>query len=302
MLLCVSYVMTDKIKNNTQEHRSSGIVVKEIFQSLISKIYSLKPQKMTEDEALASKIKKAKILSSSQNKELEVILGISIKESLYFELALIHRSALQVPEYSSLPSNERLEFLGDAILDMIVAEYLFSLHTNVPEGELTKMRSLIVNGKTLAHCASVLHLERFVILSYSARQTLSSGTSSILADAIEAIIAAIYLDSGLKTVTKFFLKTLLPIIVSSTSLEEKNYKSILLEAVQSKFKTSPKYKVLHSEGPAHSTVFTIGVFINEELIAEGTGKSKKEAEQIAANKALEKKFPHTVQDIPATTL
>ncbi|MBL8005270.1 MAG: ribonuclease III [Candidatus Kapabacteria bacterium] len=286
--------MKDSTEKTIQEHRSSGEVVKEIFQSFFTKIYSFKPQNMTEDKVLALKVKKAKILPSNKVKELEGILGISIKESLYFELALIHRSALQVPEYSTLPSNERLEFLGDAILDMIVAEYLFSLHTNVPEGELTKMRSLIVNGKTLAHCASVLHLEQYVILSYSARQTLSFSNSSILADAIEAIIAAIYLDSGLKVVTKFFLNTLLPIIASSTTLEEKNYKSMLLEEVQSHYKTSPKYRVLHSEGPAHSTVFTIGVYINEELIAEGTGKSKKEAEQIAANKALLIKFPNII--------
>lgn len=291
--------MKENNEKQQNEHRSSGVVVKEIFQSFFTKIYSFKPQNMTEDKALALKVKKAKILTSAKVKELESLLGVSIKEPLYFELALIHRSALQVPEYSTLPSNERLEFLGDAILDMIVAEYLFSLHTNVPEGELTKMRSLIVNGKTLAHCASVLHLEQYVILSYSARQTLSYNHSSILADAIEAIIAAIYLDSGIKTVNKFFLNTLLPIIASSTTLEEKNYKSLLLEIVQSQYKTSPKYKVLHSEGPAHSTVFTIGVFINEELISEGTGKSKKEAEQIAANKALLLKFPNSIlQSVP----
>ncbi len=153
-------------------------------------------------------------LDSEKKKKLEESLGITIINVEFFEQALIHRSYLQVVEDPEILSNERLEFLGDAVLGMIVADYLFSLHTNVLEGELTKMRSWLVNKDSLAYCANKLNLEDFIQLSYSAEKSLKKGSESIMADAMEAIIAAIYMDSGLDIARLFVTNTLIPMMTS----------------------------------------------------------------------------------------
>jgi ribonuclease-3 len=185
-------------------------------------------------------------------------------------------------------SNERLEFLGDAILGMIVAEYLFSLHSNVPEGELTKMRSWLVNKESLALAAHKLNLTEFIMLSYSAEKSLHNGSDSILADCLEAVIAAIYIDSGFETTKKFVLNTLVPIMVNKSVMRDKNYKSLLLESVQAIGHTSPYYSVLKEHGPDHDKEFTVGVYVDNKLLATGSGKNKKQAEQDAAKTALHK--------------
>lgn len=221
--------------------------------------------------------------------QLEETLGVSIICKEYFEQALTHRSYLQIlPEEEDFKSNERLEFLGDAILGMIVAEYLFSMHTNVMEGKLTKMRSWLVNKKSLAIGARNLHLDKFLMLSYSASKSMNQGSDSILEDTLEAIIAAIYLDSGLEKARKFIINSLLPIIMNNQMMVDKNYKSNLLEKVQAEGKPSPEYSVLEEKGPDHDKDFTVGVYVNKNMIGKGMGKSKKQAEQSAAKNALEK--------------
>lgn len=220
--------------------------------------------------------------------ELEANLGITINNAEYFEQALIHRSYLQVLSRNDCLSNERLEFLGDSVLGMIIAEYLFSLHTNVLEGELTKMRSWLVNKHSLAMCATKMNLDDFVMMSYSAEKSLRSGSNSILADAMEAIIAAIFLDSGLEAVRKFIINSMLPILMNSSVMVDTNYKSIFLEEVQAKGLASPHYEVHNEEGPDHDKIFTVGVYVEDSLVAEGKGKSKKQAEQIAAENAVKK--------------
>ncbi|MFP4527087.1 MAG: ribonuclease III [Candidatus Kapaibacterium sp.] len=218
---------------------------------------------------------------------MEFNLGVDISRPELFEQALLHRSYLPVLEDESYLSNERLEFLGDAILGMVVAEYLFSLHTDVPEGELTKMRSWLVNRESLAMCARRLNLMEFIKLSYSAEKSLQNGSESILADCLEAIIAAVYIDSGFDASRRFILNTLLPIMINKSVMRDKNYKSILLETVQSKGKPAPYYSVIEEHGPDHDKEFVVGVYVDDQLLATGSGKSKKQAEQFAARQALE---------------
>lgn len=226
-------------------------------------------------------------LDSVKIEELNEILGIQIKNIGLFEQALLHRSYLPVLNNQDLMSNERLEFLGDSILGMIVAEYLFSLHSHVPEGELTKMRSWLVNSSSLALCAKKIGLDKYIMLSFSAEKSLVQGSDSILADALEAIIAAIYLDWGLDSAKKFIINSLLPIEMNYSVMKDNNFKSILLERVQAQGFDAPKYTVIEEFGPAHDKLFKIAVHINEEMVASGLGKNKKQAEQSAAKNALD---------------
>ena len=185
-------------------------------------------------------------------------------------------------------SNERLEFLGDAILNFIVAEHLFITYPDMEEGELTKLRSRLVNRKILAQRAKDLHLSDYLLLSSSAAQSIDSGSESIIADAVESIIGALYLDGGLGTARKFIYATFLknPEVFNSAMADD-NYKSTLLEYAQARSLGIPRYSVIHAEGPEHDRRFTIEVFIGVQSYGNGFGRSKKEAEQAAAAKALE---------------
>lgn len=231
-------------------------------------------------------------LTAEKKSELEDMLNIQINSTEIFEQALLHRSYLQVLNNDRVLSNERLEFLGDAVLGMVVADYLFSLHSHVPEGELTKMRSWLVNATSLTICARKLGLEKFIMMSYSAEKSVEQGCNSILSDTVEALIGAIYLDSGLDAAKNFIINSLLPIQMNNSVMQDTNYKSILLESVQAEGKESPRYIVLDEIGPDHDKTFTIGVYIDNQLTATGSGKNKKQAEQSAAQKAIERvEFP-----------
>jgi ribonuclease III len=227
-------------------------------------------------------------LTEERKRMLEETLGIEIKHIELFEQALIHRSYLQVISTPGYLSNERLEFLGDSILGMIVSEHLFALHQEVLEGELTKMRSWIVNKNSLTLAAKKLKLDEFLMLSFSAEKSLKGGSDSILADAMEAIIAAIYLDSGIETTRTFIIDSILPIISKKNVMIDSNYKSLLLEDVQAQGHSSPVYNVIEEKGPDHDKEFTVGVYIDNDLYGIGKGKSKKQAEQFAAQEAIEK--------------
>jgi ribonuclease III len=227
------------------------------------------------------------ILDDTRKAELEKILGIQVKSIEYFEQAMLHRSYLPIIQNDNLLSNERLEFLGDAVLGMIVADYLFSMHSGVLEGELTKMRSWLVNRKSLAFCARKIGIEPFIMMSYSAARSLEKGSDSILSDALEALIGAIYLDSGLEVTRKFITHTMLPILITNSVMVDRNYKSLLLETIQASGKQSPSYEVVEESGPDHDKEFLVGCYIEGKLYGTGTGKSKKEAEQSAAMKTLQ---------------
>lgn len=229
------------------------------------------------------------LLSADQKVQLEHVLGVGIRNVSFFEQALTHRSYLQTLNNPQAYSNERLEFLGDAILSMIIAEYLFYLRSDVSEGELTKMRSWLVNKKSLAYSARRLNLHQFLKVSISARQSLEQGNDSMLADALEAIIAAVYLDSGWDAVKQFIVASVLsPVMKEESLMKDTNYKSILLEHSQALGTGIPRYVVVEETGPDHNRQFTIEVSIGSEIVGRGAGRNKKEAEQNAASAAVQR--------------
>ena len=202
--------------------------------------------------------------------------------------SLLHRSYLQYlgPQTQS---NERLEFLGDAILNSIVADYLYRQHPTMEEGDLTKVRSRLVNRKALAQRAKDLRISDFLLLSSSAVQSVDSGSDSILADAFEAIIGALYLDGGLTAAQAFVNRTLLSdTSILLSAMTDDNYKSALLEYSQGHSLGVPRYSIVREDGPDHDRRFTVEVFLGTESLGSGTGRSKKDAEQAAAAQALER--------------
>lgn len=223
-------------------------------------------------------------------RRLEAALGYRIQSRHFFVQALTHRSYLQVIDDDTVDSNERLEFLGDSILNMLIGEFLFRHYTDVQEGELTKLRSRLVNKKALIVGARQIGLETFVLLNTSAERSLRQGNQAILADAFEAIIAAIYLDSGLKlkAVKHFLTRTLLrPDTFEEILGIDENYKSALLEMAQGRGLEAPYYAVVEEEGPDHERTFTIEVFVGGTSYGRGSGRSKKKAEQESARMAIE---------------
>ncbi|MBM2813879.1 MAG: RNAse [Ignavibacteria bacterium] len=227
------------------------------------------------------------ILPENKKSDIEKTFNLKIKNLGYYEQAFTHRSYLQISTFSKSKSNERMEFLGDAILGFIVGEFLFTSYSDSFEGDLTKMRSWLVNKNSLALCARKLGLSQFILLSHSAERSLRTGSDSMLADCLEAVIAAIYLDGGFSIVKQFILEKLLPIIMNDIEMEDSNYKSILLESLQAKCKKAPSYVIIEEKGPDHDKEFIIGVYLDRVLMGQGTGKSKKQAEQLAAQNALE---------------
>jgi ribonuclease-3 len=235
-------------------------------------------------ETLASAFRERKFDSV----RFEQLIGYHPKNWAFFFESLLHRSYLQyLPP--QVKSNERLEFLGDAILNSLVAEYLYRLYPSMEEGDLTKVRSRLVNRKTLALRAKELRLSDYMLLSSSALQSIDSGSDSILADAFESVIAAIYLDGGLPAARTFVTNKLLTDTgVLNSALTDDNYKSALLEYAQGRSLGVPHYTVVKEDGPDHDRRFTVEVSLGTENFGTGIGRSKKDAEQAAAEKALER--------------
>ncbi|HEX9005763.1 MAG TPA: ribonuclease III [Bacteroidota bacterium] len=225
-------------------------------------------------------------LSSDQRRRLEHAIGYAVHDPVLFAQALVHRSYLQrLP--SSAHSNERLEFLGDSILNFVVAEHLYHRYPEAEEGELTKVRARLVNRKALAAYARTLHLSEFILMSPSAAQSLDKGADAIVSDTFEALIAAIYLDGGFSKARDFVLRQVTGALrVGTIADTDQNYKSRLLEYAQSHGLGSPRYVIVKEEGPDHDRTFTVEVQLSGVRRGTGTGKNKKEAEQGAASQAL----------------
>jgi len=218
---------------------------------------------------------------------LKETLGYDFRNTELFVQALKHRSYLPIHNEKRLKSNERLELLGDAVLGLVVVEYLFHKYPNKEEGELTNMKSLFVSRKILAKIARALRLGQFLLLSDSEEKAGGRNRASINSDAIEAIIGAIYLDGGLAMAKEFIHNKMLSSFEEIISDEHHtNFKSMLLEYAQSQNLGSPIYSVRTVEGPDHEKVFTIDVRIQDEVLGFGTANSKKRAEQLAAQEAL----------------
>ncbi len=197
------------------------------------------------------------------------------------KIALTHRSALN--ENKRLISNERLEFLGDAVLELVVSSYLYQHSPEASEGVLSHRRSQIVQTKTLAETAKSLNLNQQLILSRGEAKSGGRENESILADCLEAVIGAIYLEKGLSAAREFIVKNLL-----SRKVEVVDYKSELQEKWQKHYHAAPKYKLLKTSGPDHKKIFQVGVYLKNRLVAAGDGHSKQKAEAQAARSALDK--------------
>jgi len=209
------------------------------------------------------------------------------KNKKLLEQAFIHRSYLNETR-EKLSSNERLEFLGDSILSFVVSQYLFTNFPQFEEGALTNIRSLMVNTKSLAAIARELDFGSYLKLSKGEEESKGRQNQSLLADCFEGFVGALFVDQGTDAVIQFLSIVLLPKaeeIIKNKSF--KDPKSLLQELVQSRRLNSPMYKVLHEFGPAHAKKFRIGAYIDGQLVSEGEGKSKREAEEDAAQKALD---------------
>lgn len=221
---------------------------------------------------------------------LEERLGYQFKDRSILIQALTHRSYLNENATFPYPHNERLEFLGDAVLELIVTEYLFRTYAN-PEGELTNWRAALVNAKTLAGISRQLNFEEFLLMSRGeAKDANSKARMYILANAIEAIIGAIYMDGGNAAASTFihtYILSHLEFILKNELYVDP--KSKFQETAQELLGITPSYKVLEEKGPDHAKEFTVGVFLEKDLVAVGSGTSKQEAQVAAAQAGIEAK-------------
>lgn len=241
-------------------------------------------------DQLRSYFKSEKELSPEQKeriKELEGIIDTTIENPYIYIRALRHRSTLADDDFTSTDSYERLEFLGDAVLDLIVTEIIFDLFPEENEGFLTKLRAKLVKGDTLAMFARKLRLHKLMQLGERVQGQGIEQSKSVLSDVFEALVGALYLDVGYEATSKFVRR----VIEEHVNFEQitnslDNYKSLLLEFAQANQMEIPTYTVISEEGPGHNKTFGVKVFVDEKPMAEGIGKSKKEAEQQAAKKAL----------------
>jgi ribonuclease III len=220
--------------------------------------------------------------------KLEQKLGIQFKNENLLKEALTHRSYLNENPSWGIPHNERLEFLGDAVLELAVTEDLFGKFPDYPEGQLTSLRAALVNYQTMAKVAKSVELENFILLSKGEAKDTGRARDVILANAMEAVIGAIYLDAGYfeakKIIGQFIVAPNLNQIIESELY--KDPKSRLQEIVQEKLKLTPTYQLLEEWGPDHKKIFRMGVYFNGEVVAQGEGYSKQEAEVEAAKMAL----------------
>lgn len=226
-------------------------------------------------------------------KDLEAAIGYRFRNLSLLQNALTHSSYANERWHNSLLSNERLEFLGDSILGMLVAEYLFRNFPNRPEGELTRMRADMVCEKTLAAAANRIGLGEHLLLGHGEEQGGGRSRDSILADAVESVIAACFLDGGVDAALKFVRQFIL-VEVPVSKLHNADYKTQLQELVQQKKNQVLSYALVGQSGPDHDKQFDVEVSLNGTVVGSGSGSSKKRAEQDAARTAIEKLFPDCV--------
>jgi ribonuclease III len=231
-------------------------------------------------------------LNSPDFKKLADKVHVEFDDISLLKTACTHRSFLNENRSAGMEHNERLEFLGDAVLELIVTSYLYRRFTKKAEGELTAYRSAIVNTVSLTKVAEHIGLNEYMLLSKGEAKDTGRARSVILANAIEAIIGAIYLDQGYNGAANFVSSQILNVIDIDEIIAKRLWldaKSRFQEKAQEKTGKTPSYKTLKEVGPDHDKQFTLGVFIGDIQIATGTGPSKQEAEQKAAEKALEVK-------------
>jgi ribonuclease-3 len=220
--------------------------------------------------------------------EFEEKIGITFTNKDLLKQAFIHRSFLNENPSETLPHNERLEYLGDAVLELVVSEFLFSELPDVHEGELTAIRAALVNTRSLAGIADELQMDSYLLLSKGEANSSGRARQYMLANTFESFVGALFLDQGIDAARAFIKKQLFPKLPNI--LENKTWqdaKSLFQEKAQEADGITPRYEVLAEEGPDHNKHFVVGVFLNEKKVAEGSGYSKQDAEQDTARNALE---------------
>lgn len=226
---------------------------------------------------------------SEKFEQLEKDLGVFFKNKNLLIQAFCHRSYLNENKGFDLEHNERLEFLGDAVLELVITEHLYQNY-DIPEGEMTNLRAALVNSQSLSKIASEVGFEDYLLLSKGEEKDKGKARQYILANTMEAFLGSLYLDQGLEKCREFisehFIKELPRILKEGTY---RDAKSLFQEKAQEMVGVTPSYKVLKEWGPDHEKNFVLGVFLEDKLIAEGEGSSKQEAEEEAASRALEAK-------------
>ena len=220
--------------------------------------------------------------------ELERTLSYSFKQQSLLLLALTHKSYANEHRLGNLGHNERLEFLGDTVLDFVISDFIMKICPESPEGELSKLRAVVVSEPSLAKVAREMDLGSYLLLGRGEEQTGGRDKNSLLANSLEAVIAAIYLDSGLEEAYRLISENFGPDIRAMVgSGQVHDYKTELQEQCQSRFGELPKYAVIGESGPDHQKVFEVEISAGGKVLGRGTGRSKKEAEQMAAGVALD---------------
>ncbi|MEK7662448.1 MAG: ribonuclease III [Patescibacteria group bacterium] len=215
---------------------------------------------------------------------------VSFKDKNLLKQAFVHRSYLNENPKLGIDHNERLEFLGDAVLELSVTDYLYKKYPDSTEGDLTSYRASLVNSDTISEAAAKLGMNEYLLLSKGEAKDVGKARQYILANVFESFIGAIYLDQGYDAADKFIASCLFGKI--DTIIKKglfKDAKSLIQEKAQEHAGVTPAYKIIKEFGPDHDKMFTVGVYFGDELVAEGSGKSKQEAEQKAAKAALSKK-------------
>lgn len=222
--------------------------------------------------------------------QIEKLIGTKFNKKDLLKQAFVHRSYLNEHKELKMDHNERLEFLGDAVLELVTTVYLFKKYPSKPEGDLTAYRASLVNTNNLSLQATMLGMNEFLLLSRGEAKDVGRARQYILANTYEAVVGAIYLDKGYDEARAFIERTIL--LKAEETIKRgigEDYKSLLQKKSQEETGITPTYKLLAESGPDHNKFFTIGLFIGEEKIATGDGNSKQEAEQEAARKGIIKK-------------
>ena len=217
--------------------------------------------------------------------DVEILLGMRIRELSLYQQALLHKSAVKI--YNASQSYERLEFIGDSVLNLIVAKHLFETYPTEDEGFMTKLRTRIVSGTCLSQIARKMGIQNHIRMNEKAMRQRWNENKRILEDAFEALIGAIYLDLGLYYAKMFVLRQLETHVDESDVMLDTNYKDMLMRYTQTHGVTLPVYQLHEEDGPNHNKMFVMNVCIDGNLLGEGIANNKKQAEQNAANKALQ---------------
>lgn len=219
--------------------------------------------------------------------DLQNKIGYQFKNPALLNEALTHSSYANEHKSQHIKYNERLEFLGDSVLSIVVSDYIYKNCPELPEGELTKLRASLVCEKSLYEFAKKIDLGKYLILSKGERNNGGTDRPSILSDAFEALIAAIYIDGGIAPASKHILNFVIPAIKNSKKKKINDYKTTLQEIIQKNPGEKLEYVLVRESGPDHNKHFVVEVHLNSNVIGKGGGRSKKEAEQQAAREALE---------------